>query len=219
MKKYVCRGLQVTSLIWVILALSACGTTQKIMPPLRYNKPVDVHVSKKAYIHWDIGRHYAGKIPSNSGQSGVLEYDIIASMIDSSNRQRNPSQYTLSYGKAEQAIFITSLRDVLNQNDTFKDTELTTDVASVATKDVLINIYFKTARVSLPEKGHRITLSVEMTISSSGKAPFKRTYLVETDEAELGDTFINKQTKVSQRLLEKVIVGIEQWARHEGVVK
>ncbi len=193
-----------------LLFLIGCGA-QPIMPPVQYNKPIDFHVKKTAALQWELGKNYSSRVARESyHQPGMIE--ALALSIDQNN---NPSRYTLSYGKAQQAIFMTSLKNVLDRNQVFKEIELVTDPNEISAKDVVIAVFFKTARVASPERAYSITLSVVMTITSQGKPPFKRTYLVQNDDEVLRKGFIAQQSDVSERLLEKVIAGIEEWHKLE----
>lgn len=205
MKKRIYGGLLATM---AILLLTACA--KPIMQPLRYNKPIDFHIKKNAALLWEFGRQYSGTIPSNNSynDNGLIGA-VVSSAIDSVDRTNNPSRYMLTYGKAEQAIFMTSFRDVLRQNDVFKDVELVSDAKSVSPSDVMIDVFFKTARVSSAMRDFRITLTVDLTITTQGKPPFKRTYLVQSSPD--GTSFVDQQHLVSTRLLEKLIGGLEEW--------
>jgi hypothetical protein len=199
---------------FAVLFLSACG--QPIMPPVTYDKPIDFQVKKNAVLRWEFGKQYDGTVPNYSQPNGGLIGAAVAASIRSDNEANNASGYTLSYGKAEQAIFMTSFRDVLRQNQVFKEVELVGETAAVSNKDVLIDVFFKTARVSSVEKNYRITLTVTMTINSQGKLPFNRTYLVQSNAQGYGISFIEQQEDVSKRLLEKLILGIEEWHRSKS---
>src|SRR5579862_1820954 len=173
------RWLMVTVLS---MLLSACVNTQSkyIMPPLKYNGPVSIHVPKTAYLYWQHGLEQNGEIPSFNNN------DIIVSLIDAQDRKNNPSKYHLSYGKAQQASFITSFRDVLMEHHMFNDVEIITNPNQVKASGVLIDLKFKSTRVSGFERNYKITLTVEMKIKS-GKSTFTRTYMTESDEG----TFFN----------------------------
>lgn len=202
-------------LVILCIGLITGCANKPVMPPIKYNKPIEFQVKKNAYLNWEVGKQYAGSTASSTYQGSNDTAGAIGALIftalDSADRANNPSRYTLSYGKAEQTVFMTSLRDVLVENNVFKQVELISDPKQVSPKDVLVNVYFKMARVSLPEKGSTITLSVEMVISHNGKPPFKRTYLVQSNAEKFGDGFREQQIDVSNRLLEKMIAGIQEW--------
>ncbi len=191
--------------------LSACGT-KPIMPPLQYTKPIGFTVNKSACLNWEVGKQYSSEIPNynSSGQDSAIG-NLVLAAIDSNARARNPSHYQYTYGKAEQAIFMTSLKRVLEENRVFKHVKLTMDPRQVNAKDVWINIFFKRTRVADASRNFKVTLSVELIISANDKPTFKRTYLVESDVERSGHGFVDQQTDVSQELLDKVISGIREW--------
>lgn len=210
--------LKKTRLSLAILLLGMMTACAKpIMPALKYDQPIAIQLDKNAYLNWTCGKEYASAIPvqydTNNGLVGLL----VSSAVDSVGRSNNPSRYTMSYGKAEQAIFMTSLRDVLEQNQVFKELSLGGGSKSLVTKDVLIDVFFKSARVASPERGYNITLNVDLTIRSSGRAPFKRTYVVQSGTGDgFGASFCSQQTEVSTRLLHSVVGGIEEWYNLTG---
>lgn len=204
------KKFKLFTLSLLVLLLTGCAG-KPIMPPIKYDKPIDFHVKKNAALRWEVGKQYAGAIRSYDSCDAGLVGGAISAAINSADRANNPSRYTLSYGKAEQAIFMTSFRNVLEQNQVFKTTELITDAKEVSAKDVLITVFFKTSRVSSPEKGNKITLTVDMTIVAQGKPAFKRTYLVQSNAEGYDKGFVDQQYDVSQRLLEKLISGIQEW--------
>lgn len=201
----------------IILCLSILGlvtgcATKVVMPSLQYEKVIPFQVAKNAYLNWEFGNQYSRMMPTNYGNHNEGLIGALASAaVDSVVRNNNPSRYTLSFGKAEQSVFMTSLRDVLEHNQVFKNIELIADSRQVSSKDVMINVFFKTARVASPERNYKITLSVEMVIETGGKAPFKRSYLVQSDAEGYNTGFRQQQMDVSRRLLDKVICGIEEW--------
>jgi len=206
------KKIQIFLLIFGFGLMMGCG--KPVMPPLKYDEPIDFEVKKNAYLNWEFGKQYSGKVQSydnchnnSAGLIGVL----LVSAISSIDHANNPSRYTVSYGKAEQAIFMTSLRDILRKNHVFKQVELITDLASLTKKDVLVNVFFKTARVTSLGGGQTITLSVEMIVTTNGKAPFKRTYLVKSDAQGFSPSFQDQQIDVSNRLLGKIIAGLQEW--------
>lgn len=189
------------------LFLFACG--KPIVPPAQYNKPIPFHVNKSAELQWNYGKQCDSTLSTHADHSHGLIELAISSAVDSVQRKNNPSWYTLSYGKAEQAIFMTSLRDALIKNQVFNDVELVGETAEIKGNDVLINVLFQTARVASPERNYRITLTVVLNIRSKGTAPFQRSYLVQSDSKKF--RFQDQQLDVSEKLLDKLICAIEEW--------
>lgn len=205
MKKILCLSV-------ATLLLSGCTpATQQVMSPLRYNQSIDVHVNKTAYLYWQPGEIHGSELPRqvsyNSGIAGAL----VSAAIDTQMRKNNPSHYTFTYGKAQQAVFMTSFRDVLLQNHVFKDVILTTDLSRVKSQDVLLKVYFKSTKVGPAGKNYQITLDVDMSIEAN-KSTFTRSYVAESDGSYFSfKNFKDQQTDASQQLLSKLIGGIKQW--------
>lgn len=189
---------------FLCLALCLTGCGKPIMPPIQYQQTIDVQLNKIAVLQWEFGRQY------DIGVANVTYGNYVGTYGDTSVVSSN----ALSYGKAEQAIFMTSFKDVLEKNQVFKSVLLAGDAREVAQKDVIIDVCFKTARVGSEAQNFRITLTVVMTITSPGKPPFSKTYLVVSDPY-LTPEFVMQQHDVSTRLMEKLIHGIEEWHRRK----
>ncbi|MBA3660636.1 MAG: hypothetical protein H0W64_02815 [Gammaproteobacteria bacterium] len=197
----------------LILLVTACSPmAEQIMGPLEYNQPINFHVPEKSYLYWKPGILHttteAQYIPVNSDLLSAL----IVQAIDTEQRKRNPGKFSYSFGKAQQAVFITSLKTILNQNNVFHSTEITTNPNSLSSRSIIISIFFKSTRV-IPYS-HQIVLTVELEILMGKKSLFKRSYFVQnndgSDEKYIGD-FKAQQKDVSHKLLQKIINGIEQW--------
>lgn len=197
-------------IIFITLILTACANKQAnyIMPPLKYNGPV-VHINKNAYVYWRHGTILAGEKFTTQSD------DLIVGIIQSQARRNNPSDYIYTYGKAQQAGFITNFRDVLKENHIFKDVEIITNPSDVKPGAVLIEINFKTTRVSGFEYSNKVILTVEMKIAS-GKNTFIRTYLTESDEGTewKGKSFEEQIVDASEQMIAKLIGGIKQWSKN-----
>jgi hypothetical protein len=208
------RKLQALFLVAIVLFLGGCTPmAEQVMPPLQYEQPVNFNVAKKAYLDWEVGKQYSSTQPVFISASGGLLGAVIATAIDSEERNRNPGRYTFTYGKAQQAVFMTSLKDTLEKNHTFNHIELTTEPQQVRAEDVLITIYFKRTRVASAQDNYKIILDADFLIKTGGKIAFKRTYFVESKPGGLfsPNNFKEQQTDVSQQLLGKVIAGIQAW--------
>lgn len=211
----------VISAVFAYFSLTGCAPTRNVMSPLQYKDTIDIHVPKVAHIYWIPGKQVAGEVQSggyvtgsgNQGIVGALVGMAVLGVIDSHDRKHNPSKYVRDYGKADEAIFITSLRDTLERQDVFKKVELTTDLNKVGSKDVLIKVYFKTTRVNVREN-NLITLTVNLLIQSGHQPQYERTYLIQNDPL-VSKTLLERKTEVSQKLLTAVIGGIKQWHRGE----
>lgn len=194
--------------------LCACTPmAEQVMPPVQYKEPVNVHVTKNAYLNWQVGRQASSSIPTFISPNADILSAAIGTAIDQEERQRNPGRYTLTYGKAQQAVFMTSLKNVLDQNDVFNHIELTTEPPALTPKDVLITINFKRTRVAEAYENFKIILDAELIIKTKGKPEFSRTYLVESNPGSgfSSHNYTEQQTDVSLQLIRKVIAGIKTW--------
>jgi hypothetical protein len=196
------KKMRLIGIILCLTVLVGCG--KPIMPPIEYNKPIDFQIDRNAVLYWEMGQQNASTLAS------VNQNSIAGSLVESIDRQNNPSKYLLSYGTAEQAIFITSFQNILEKQRVFKSVELVTDPNRLNPKDVFIKIYFRTTRVSSPERGYRISLSVDMSVQGAGKPKFTRTYFVSSDANSFG-SFPEQQNKVSIKLAENLVAGLKQW--------
>ncbi|TAK72071.1 MAG: hypothetical protein EPO11_10485 [Gammaproteobacteria bacterium] len=197
-------------LLFIAIALTACANSaEQVMPPVHYNDSITFHIPKKAYIYWELGEQYSSTAPQNMGGPGLS--GLAAAFIEAEEHQNNPSKYTYTYGKAQQAVFMTSLEDVFSDNHVFNNVELITDLKQVHSQDVLMKIYFKSTRVASYENNYQITLDVDMSIEVNRKLVFHRTYVVQSDNDKYFSTFKDQQTNVSQKLLVDIVKGVKQW--------
>ena len=198
-------------------------TEKNVMPPLKYHDDIDIHVPKVAHIYWTPGKQAAHELSNNvsmtTGGSGIagLVGALVATSIQEHHRKNNPSQYLREYGKADEAVFITSLRDVLVEQDVFKNVELTNDLSKISPNDVVIKVYFKSTRITF-KYDYIITLTVNLSIQANNRPLYERTFLIQNNTPEPAFTFKSKtfteiKTEVSQKLLVSILNGIKQWHR------
>lgn len=202
------------TLMLAVLFLSGCtSAAEQVMPPLQYAQPVDFHIKKNAYLNWEVGAQYSSTAPISVPYNAGIAAALVTSAIDSEERHRNPGRYIFTYGKAQQAVFMTSLKSALAQNKVFSNVELAADPQKVMPKDVLITINFKSTRVADASNNYQIILDADMVITTQGKPTFKRNYFVTSDAGGVfsGKSFKEQQTDVSMQLLNKIIAGVKQW--------
>ena len=114
-----------------------------------------------------------------------------------------------SYNKAQQAVFMTSLKNELTQQQTFKNIDLVPSAPKAAAMPI-ITIYFKSTYVSDRTEGNRVTLDTVLRIESPNQPVFTKTYLVTSDTS---GSFKTKMQTVSTSLLDKVLKGIDDWSK------
>ncbi len=197
----------------IIFFLNSCTPMpEQVMPPLQYNMPINLHLNKKAYLQWKVGEQYSSTVPV--ALSGNPIADTIGVAIINREYKRNPGRFTFTYGKPQQAVFMTSLKNTLEQQHVFNTIEIITHPHQINSDDVLITVEFKMTRVSSADEKYKIILDAELAIIQGGKLQFNRTYLVESNPGRFFSTisFKNQQTDVSQQLMQRIIFGIKQWS-------
>lgn len=196
------------------LLVGCANNPQTLMAPIQYTNDINFHIPKNAVLYWKQGQQDSSESPTLVGGVGLP--GLVVSAIDTAAHQQNPSRYTYTYGKAQQAIFITSLKNALVQHHVFNRTEIVTDLSKVKPQEILIKVHFKSARVLDISENYRIVLDVEMTIQTHKKIVFDRSYLATVKESSIfsGKNFKAQQTEVSQVLLNQLIGGIKAWHTH-----
>jgi uncharacterized lipoprotein YajG len=205
-------------LILLVIALffaTACTPmAEEVMSPLQYKKPVAFKVDKNADLSWQSGKENTSMQAINvSGNTGLLGA-VVTSSIGEAERQHNPARYTMRYGAAQEVVFMTSLKNILEKNLVFRRTEITTEPQKVNPQDVLIDINFKNSSVKGFDTNYQIALDVDMTITTKGKPAFARNYKVESSATGFFsfNSFKDHQAQVSQKLLDAVMADIEKWS-------
>ncbi|MFN7098728.1 MAG: hypothetical protein ACK4PR_14405 [Gammaproteobacteria bacterium] len=200
-----------------MMSISACSPGgQDVMPPLSYTGNVTFHDNRTADLYWQLGQQLSAEAPTpeSNPQDGIIGA-ITVSTINSAVRSAHPGDYTFTYGKALQAVFMTSLRDALIEQHAFKQVNLITDLHDAKTQNVLITINFKETHVADTMTGWCIVLDVVLTIKSANQTLFTRTYLVQSTDPGFFSpkSFKQQQTDVSQKLLNNIMNGIAQWEK------
>ncbi|MCD6045948.1 MAG: hypothetical protein K0R48_1111 [Gammaproteobacteria bacterium] len=157
-----------------------------LMPVLHPTQTVLTHTNAPATLVWQTGAIHAGMI-------------------------NHPVFYgadSRSYSKAQQVVFMTSLQQALKEQQAFRDVTLAVKAPSTVTKPV-ITVYFKSTRVADGTEGNQITLDTVLRIDAPNQPIFTRTYLV----SGIPDiSFAQQEKAVSTALLDKILLGIDEWA-------
>lgn len=156
-----------------------------LMPVLHPTETVVTHSPTAATLVWQLGAVTAGM-----GGSSFYGAD------------------SRSYGKAQQVVFMTSLQQTLKEQGAFRDVTLVAQTPSTVTQPT-ITIYFKSSRVADYAEGNQITLTTVLRIEAPHRSVFTRTYLV---SSKPNMSFVQKEEIVSTELLDKVLLGINDWA-------
>ncbi len=157
-----------------------------LMPALQPTETVLTHMNTPATLVW---------------QSGIMNAGMASDMPFYGADSR-------SYGKAQQVVFMTSLQQALKEQQAFRDVTLVAQAPSTVTQPI-ITIYFKSTRVADNTEGNQITLTTELRIEAPHQPVFTRTYLV---SSKPNMSFVQKEEIVSTELLDKILLGINDWA-------
>lgn len=189
--------------------LAACdfSNPEDVMSPVKYTKPIKLHSQKVAYLNWQMG-----KAGTQSDPTFILPNDpispFIVAAIDSSAREQNPGRYNYSFGKAQQAVFMTSLRDALISHHVFSKVYLGTNPSNKKA-DVVINVFFKATSVRPAYGDYMVTLDTVLSIKEDNKNIFNRNYFVQSNpESTKQKDYKGQQSDASLKLLQQMINGI-----------
>lgn len=210
-----------TMLLIAITCLSACSinNAETLFSPLSYHATINAKSNKQLFLVWKTGEIYeSGTDRVIAPASGIIA-SIIALGIEEYDHTHYAGRYTYSYGTARQAIFMTSLRNILLHHKVFKTINLVAKAPKQLGKnDALITVNFKETRVGREIQSYPITIDVLMTMrDATGKVMYKH-YLVQSDKVAIGfsrPSFVDQQTQVSNRLLKKIISGISHWLKRD----
>lgn len=203
-------GYAILFSLGILFFIGCTAPSHRLMPAVQYHDSIPFHVPKKAYLYWDNGSQYAHEIEPTVLSGADLLTTSIALMIAQQNKKNHPSEYSYQYGDAQQVIFITSLKDILIDNRVFNQVEIITNLNQVKPEDVLIKINFDLTRVNQDIK---IILDVKMVIENEGHQ-FKRSYFIQNDEGT--HSFRDRQINVSDKLVRKIIHGIQEWSENQS---
>lgn len=204
----------------LLLGLTACTTSspEDVMPSVPYTgKAVNIHSNNTAQLYWQVGKQAVETDPSVIVNSGLIGALVVTS-IDAADRQHNPGKYNFSFGKAQQAVFMTSLRDALVAEKVFKETQIVTAPSSLTAKQTRITIYFKSTRAEPASGAYQVTLDVELRVETPNKPTFQRTYFVQSDPDTAKDTsYKGQQLDASKKLMQQLMQGISQALNEEKI--
>ncbi len=161
-----------------------------ILPMLHSTVQMTTHSKDPATLVWQIGTMDAG-------------VNTVTGFYGASSR---------SYNKAQQAVFMTSLQQNLQQQRAFSVVNLVTQAPTPISQPI-ITVYFKSTRVADDTEGNQITLSTVLRIQAPQQKEFTRTYVVSSTPDR---SFAKQEEDVSIRLLDKVLQGIDDWAASEN---
>lgn len=217
LKKLFNLSITVGTLIAVLL-LMGCGKPAPAQS-IQYKKPIDLHLNKNAVLFLEPGKQKAVKIASNQNNdiNNKGNNDLVGMMISTAKTSINqinllnrPNGYFVSYGREDQLNFMNCLKEVLSQNEVFRNVEVAASAKACSPQDVSINVFFKKTRICCAERNYGSTLRVVMTITAAGKPPFTRSYFVKNDPAVTG--LVRLKRDVSNRLMAQLMMGLQEWS-------
>ena len=211
------RLILCTLLCGSALLLSGCAPkSQVVIKHIKYHKSLDMNIQENAVLVWRPGKiRSATMIDRPSEGGGIVSLSqVIASEIA---HKTNPDQYIFAYGKSQQAVFMTSLESVLDQNNAFSSISLLPYPLSQTPKGVEIMIYFKRTIVGSQDDGFPVTLVVTMTINDHGHS-VTHNYYVESKAAGFfsKNSFADQMQNVSTKLMAKVLKDMQSWANKQS---
>lgn len=196
------------------LTLTGCASTppaEVMLSPVQYNQPIHVSSNKNAVLHWRYGEAFSKNSDEAVRQHESLMVGMIQSMVDASN----PGRVRLQFGKARQAVFMTSLRDILNNNHVFKNTTLGSDSKKPSTNQVSITITFKETHIGTRFDGWPITLDANVLITDANGHRQSHNVLAQSQGSDdtRHDTavFSHQQRGAAHSLMTQVIKQISQF--------
>lgn len=198
----------------VTFLLNGCATTpdaERVMPAVKYQKDVGFQSSKTALLLWQSGKQFSSVAHDDTAPNDPLAA-VISAGIDTYLRKTRPGQFTYGYGSPQQAVFMTSLRDILQQQHTFKKVDFIAKKSPLKPGQVLVTLDFQ--RTKVDDHTSKISLKTQMTIDDSHGHTFKQNYFVysrQPDSVFKNKNFVEQQTDVSQQLMDHVVHGLKQW--------
>ncbi len=206
---------------FLLLGLTACtnSSPEDVMPSVPYTgKTINTHSNNTAQLYWQVGKQAVETDPTVIVNSSGLIGALVVTSIDAMDRQHNPGKYNFSFGKAQQAIFMTSLRDALVAEKVFKETQLVTAPSTLTAQQTRITIYFKSTRAEPASGAYQVTLDVELRVQTPNKPTFQRTYFVQSDPDTTKDTsYKGQQLDASKKLMKQLMQGISQALNEEKI--
>lgn len=190
----------------IIIMMSAtfllAGCSTAIMKPVTYQKPVDVQTHQDALLYWDQGTVIAKEAQATSAGMAI---DVALA----------PNAFKMQYGPAQQVIFMTSLRNQLQQHGIFNVVTLETLPKTPNKNQVLIDVWFKKTEVlSTSQTGTPIALDVMLYIKAYNKPLYTQEYTLKIDNTfwqSMSYSFEDETDAISQKLMDSLMQGIVEW--------
>lgn len=187
--------------------------TSQLMGPVQYKPSIPFSSNKTALLYWDYGKIIPAEIPADTQDQSSPANALLAMFVQSEKEKYDRNGIMVSYGKAQQVIFLTSLRDVLLRRGAFSDVKIVDKPQKPNAKQVLISLNFIKSQVLRAQGDFPIELTVQMTVQNNVKTLYKQTFDIKPDPSIWSKFFYNfkdSQTYASQMLMEKIITVLNQ---------
>lgn len=196
-----------------VLLIACTPPTSQLMGPVQYKQPVTFSSNKSALIYWDYGKIIPAEIPPDASSDINPAGALLNVFIQSQKEKYDRDDIMVSYGKAQQVIFLTSLRDILMQRGAFKDVNIIVKPQKPNAQQVLISLDFVKSQVIRAQDDFPISLTVHMVVKNSVKTLYDQTFTIKPDPSiwsKLFHNFKDSQQYASQMLMKKVMSVVSQ---------
>lgn len=211
MNKKIALGLGVGLLSIMMTGCEMMPPAEQVMGPVKCNYSMQRQSKKVAYITWHSGKVIpAMKVHRGDGTLGGTIGALIATHVDQ-NQRRNQMEF--KYGKAQQVVFMTSLRDALQEQGAFKKVKLVARAPQLDANTALIDIDFKKTVVAHADGAYPIELDVMVSYKDGRGRKHKRLVQVKPDSGFwqnfFGKRFVDSQSDISEQLMRHVLSEID----------
>lgn len=112
-----------------------------------------------------------------------------------------------SYSKAEQVVFVTSVRDVLKKNRVFKNVNITPIQKKLKNNEIQITLFFKKTEIEHTLLADSVKIDLIISVRGVHGEIFKRYYFSRADKV-----FFKSLEMASQQLMNDIVHDLAEWA-------
>ena len=194
-------------------SLAACTPpTEQLMSPVQLKQPITFSSKKDALIYWDYGKITSAEVQADTNDlspGGML----ISAIIQSNKEQHDQDDILIRYGKAQQVIFLTSLRDILQKRGIFSDAKIIVKPQKPKANQVIIGLNFIDSKVLEAKNGYPIHLVVQLTIQDNKGMLYNKTFTIQPDKSiwsKMFNDFEDSQEYTSDQLMKHIVTALNQ---------
>lgn len=226
--KKIVLSLSLIGFSGVLLSVTGCTPdTQKVMSSVPYTTPISAEISAPATLIWEPGTIQNGQKPTNdvAGASGGIIGMAESFALNSTEKTLHPSWFEYSYGLGQQAVFATSLRDVLQQNQVFSQFNFDETLNSKTKVETfrqnhpdaaLIQLQFMDTSATVTDEKTQLFADVDLTLSGAHR-PTTVTHLsamtAEDKSWVIHESFLAQEKELSDQLMKQAVKAIEAWVQ------